>query len=462
MVEQDYMNNKKLKNKTKNFIPIGYKKTEVGIIPEDWDVKNLHEICYKIIDGTHFTPKYASAGVPFYSVENITSNDFENAKFISLEEHNRLIKRCNPSRGDILMTRITAGILGDTKLIDWDVYASIYVSLALLKVKDGISTDYLYCYTKTDKFRQHVSDFGLVNATPKKINLQAIGFVPIPLPSNIHEQNAIARVISDMNKFIAILEKLISKKKAIKTATMQQILTGRVRLSPFVKRSDGTVKGYKSSEFGEIPEDWSVTTIKEITKNIIDYRGRTPKKLGMDWGRGNILALSAGNVKKGFIDVKAESYFGSYELYKKWMVSGESQKDDIVFTTEAPLGNAALIPNNEKYILSQRTILLKIKRDKYDPKLIIQIFLSKNFQEYISNSATGSTAQGIKRSVFEKLAVLLPECIQEQAAIANILSDMDAELATLEQKLTKARDIKKGMMQQLLTGRIRLPLDHQP
>ena len=129
---------------------------------------------------------------------------------------------------------------------------------------------------------------------------------------------------------------------------------------------------------------------------------------------------------------------------------------------EAPLGNAALIPNDDKYILSQRTILLQVNREKYNPRLVIQIFLTNHFQEYIANSATGSTAQGIKRSIFEKLSVVLPACLQEQTAIATILSDMDAELSVLEQKLTKVHDIKKGMMQQLLTGRIRLPLDHQP
>jgi len=109
----------------------GYKKTEAGMIPEDWNVSTLQQLCRVIVDGTHFTPKYVSDGIPFYSVENVTSDNFSDTKFISQREHSELIKRCKPEKGDILLTRI--GSLGNTKLIDWDVEASIYVSLALIK-----------------------------------------------------------------------------------------------------------------------------------------------------------------------------------------------------------------------------------------------------------------------------------------------------------------------------------------
>src|SRR5690625_197563 len=107
--------------------------TELNHIPDDWEHKSLRSICVSIKDGTHYTPKYVKNGIPFYSVENVSMNDFKNTKFITVEEHKKLIQRCNPEKGDILLTRI--GTLGITKLIDWEVDASIYVSLALLKIK---------------------------------------------------------------------------------------------------------------------------------------------------------------------------------------------------------------------------------------------------------------------------------------------------------------------------------------
>ncbi|MEM7182985.1 MAG: restriction endonuclease subunit S [Spirochaetota bacterium] len=208
---------------------VGREQTELGHLPEDWEVKELGEVCEKIIDGTHHTPTYVKQGVPFYSVENITLKNFRNTKFISEEEHLRLIKRCKPMQGDILMTRITAGILGDTKLIDWDVYASIYVSLAILRTNSNILTSYLYRYSKSSNFIKSIEKRSLINATPKKINMQDIRKVPIPLPP-LPEQKAIAEVLSNMDAEIEALEKKLQKQKQIKQGMMQELLTGRMRL----------------------------------------------------------------------------------------------------------------------------------------------------------------------------------------------------------------------------------------
>jgi type I restriction enzyme S subunit len=109
-------------------------------------------------------------------------------------------------------------------------------------------------------------------------------------------------------------------------------------------------QGYRMTEVGVIPEDWSIARILEVAHQIMDFRGRTPKKLGMTWGGGDIPALSANNVKKGFLDLNEECYFGSEKLYSRWMTQGDIAKDDILFTTEAPLGNVALVPDDRKYI----------------------------------------------------------------------------------------------------------------
>ncbi|HLO32742.1 MAG TPA: restriction endonuclease subunit S [Anaerolineales bacterium] len=195
---------------------------------DEWKVKKLGELCTAIMDGTHFTPKYVNDGIPFYSVENVTANDFSNTKFISLQEHNRLIKRCKPETGDILMTRI--GSLGDTKLINWDVNASIYVSLALLKVnKQAINGNYLYAYTESRKFIKDVELRSLINAIPQKINMKNIGDVPILVPST-EEQTVIAETLSDMDAEIAALEGKLSKARQIKQGMMSMLLTGRIRL----------------------------------------------------------------------------------------------------------------------------------------------------------------------------------------------------------------------------------------
>ncbi|MDE2740541.1 MAG: restriction endonuclease subunit S [Gemmatimonadota bacterium] len=195
---------------------------------EDWGVLELRELCTHIVDGTHYTPKYVPYGIPFYSVENVTADDFTDVKYISESEHNLLIRRCNPQRGDILLTRI--GSLGDTKLIDWDVNASIYVSLALLKLGKCADPEYIYHYTKSFQFTWEVESRSLVNAIPKKINMGDIGAIPIRIPPTESEQRAIANILSDMDAEIAALERRRDKTRAVKQSMMQQLLSGRVRL----------------------------------------------------------------------------------------------------------------------------------------------------------------------------------------------------------------------------------------
>ncbi len=442
---------------TAQSIPAGYKQTEVGVIPEDWEVEAFGKIIRGIVDNRGKTPPLTIGGHPMVEVNAVfqqgkSPNLTRVTKFVSTETYENWFRDGHPLRGDILI--VTVGSAGATSYVVDEGYC-IAQNLISLRLSSSVNSEFIYYLTQSTSFKKQVYAvlMGAVQPSLKVPHLK--GFL-LRIPADNQEQTAIASALSDVDALIQELEKLIAKKRDIKAATMQQLLTGRTRLPQFAYRADGTKKGTKASELGVIPEDWEVFTIKRLTRNIIDYRGRTPKKLGMDWGGGNILALSAGNVKKGFINFKAESYYGSEKLYSRWMTTGEAQKNDIVFTMEAPLGNAALIPDNSKYILSQRTILLQIDRDQFLPNLIIQIFLSDFFHQYILDSATGSTAQGIKRSTFEKLYVLLPVLIEEQTAIATILSDMDTEIQTLEQRLSKTHQLKQGMMQELLTGRTRL------
>jgi type I restriction enzyme S subunit len=192
-----------------------------------WEVKKLGEIA-EIKDGTHQTPNYVEDGIPFYSVENITDNNFSHTKFITLEEHNKLTKTYKIEKGDILMTRI--GSIGDCKLIDWDVEASFYVSLALLKIKKGYYNKFIYHLIKSYNFQKEIELKSLPWAVPKKINLGAISSIEIKLPSDIIEQEKIAEIIGNIASEIESLEQKLNKYKLIKQGMMENLLTGKIRL----------------------------------------------------------------------------------------------------------------------------------------------------------------------------------------------------------------------------------------
>jgi type I restriction enzyme, S subunit len=193
----------------------------------EWEAKKLGEIA-GIKDGTHQTPKYVRSGIPFYSVENVTRDDFKDTKFISEEEHSFLTKDYKIEKGDILMTRI--GSIGDCKYIDWDVVASFYVSLALLKIRKGCSAKFLSYYSNSAYFKNELDLNSLLSAIPKKINLGQIANVRLEIPKSFKEQIAIAQVLSDMDAEIEALEKKRDKYKMMKQGMMQELLTGRTRL----------------------------------------------------------------------------------------------------------------------------------------------------------------------------------------------------------------------------------------
>lgn len=193
----------------------------------EWHEVDLGECC-EVYDGTHQTPHYTEYGVPFYSVENVSADDFKNTKFISTEEHEQLTKNRRIEKGDVLMTRI--GSIGQCKYIDWEVNASFYVSLALIKCHDTISGRFLSYYSNTPKFKEELEIRSLLTAIPQKINLEAISQIKIKIPVDINEQNAIASILADIDNETDKLEKKLVKCRQIKQGMMQQLLTGRIRL----------------------------------------------------------------------------------------------------------------------------------------------------------------------------------------------------------------------------------------
>lgn len=182
---------------------------------------------------------------------------------------------------------------------------------------------------------------------------------------------------------------------------------------------------------------------------VLDFRGRTPKKLNLDWG-GDIPALSANNVKMGKIDYSLTTNFGSEELYSKWMTKGDLEIGDLVLTTEAPAGNVVVINDNKKYILSQRVIGLKPDKRVIDSNYLMYFFMSNYFKNYLQGYGTGTTVTGISQKNLEFLKIIAPP-LEEQQKIAEILSSVDATIEKTEQVIAKTEEVKKGLMQQLLT-----------
>ncbi|MCX2831256.1 restriction endonuclease subunit S [Microbulbifer thermotolerans] len=424
--------------------PPGYKLTEVGVIPEDWDVLKGHQLFIKIQDGTHFSPKVSGGEFLYVTSKNIKFGylDINSAGFIDRTQHESIYKRCDVRKMDILLTKDGANT-GNAALNTLSEPFSLLSSVAFMRLDLDIhSPEFFLQQILSNNFQKYIQDEMSGNAITR-LTLKKINHLNFFVPSR-KEQTAIANALSDMDALIDGLEKLIAKKQAIKTATMQQLLTGRTRLPQFALREDGTKKGYKQSELGEIPEDWE---IERIGDNCETYSGGTPSTSIKSFYGGEIKWITSSDLNKGLIydvpgriTVNGLRFSSAKMIYSGTLLMalyGATAGVCAISMTESAINQAvlAIIPNN------------------HDSKYLFYWFVMNKSK--VIETYTQGGQPNLSGDIIRSIKVAFPDK-QEQTAIATILSDMDKEIQALQQRLEKTRQIKQGMMQELLTGRTRL------
>lgn len=203
--------------------------------------------------------------------------------------------------------------------------------------------------------------------------------------------------------------------------------------------------------FKEFDGDWISKKIIDLA-DYVDYRGKTPKKV-----ESGILLVTAKNIKQGYLDYSASQEFIEESAFDDVMRRGKVELNDVLITTEAPLGNVASVDRTD-IALAQRVIKYRGKIDLLDNLFLKQKFLSESFQEILKSKATGGTVQGIKGSVLHQIPLIVPSK-QEQTKIASFLSAVDEKISQLTQKHELLSQYKQGMMQKLFSQQIRFKAD---
>ncbi len=400
---------------------------------KQWETKQLDEAASFYSGGTPSKQEadYWEGDYPWVSAKDMKSFSIKDAE-LKLTPQGFAIAKIAP-KGSVLVLVRGMTLLKDLPVGYVEREIAFNQDIKALVSKSGVSGLFLAYSLIANKNRilnlVNVSGHGTGRLDTTLLKEFSLDFPPLP------EQRKIAEILSSWDKAIAILEQLINAKLKLKQGLMQQLLTGKKRFK----------------EFEALGDKWKTTSFNQIIDKCFDYRGRTPLKIGMEWGNGKIPALSASNVRMGKIDFDRECYLGSNKLYKKWMTQGNVEKGDVLLTTEAPLGNVAQIPDNELYILSQRVILIRPKTNLLDKSFLFHLMTSQEFQGELDRNSSGSTAKGIQRKRLEKIVIAIPS-LKEQHKIASILSTANAEISNLEKQLAAYKQQKRGLMQQLLTG----------
>ena len=208
------------------------KQTEIGEIPESWEVVRLAELCTKITDGTHRTPTYVKKGVPFLRVVDIQSTkiDWRQVKWIPRNEHEELIKRCKPEKGDVLLSK--NGTIGKTKVVDWDQEFSIFVSLCLLKVKRKSLNNVYLAEFLSSKGLPQIQKRGK-RMTVTNLHLVEIRELLIPVPS-LSDQQEIAEILQACDDKIVALEQETARLDELFSAMLEELMTGKRSAIPLI------------------------------------------------------------------------------------------------------------------------------------------------------------------------------------------------------------------------------------
>lgn len=373
----------------------GYKKTEIGVIPDEWQVKSIEDVL-GFSGGSQpsrekfiFSPK--EGYIRLLQIRDYKTDKY--ATFIPLELSN---KTCN--KDDIMIGRYGPPIFQILRGLE----GAYNVALIKAVPKDNFTKNYAYHFLRQNTLFEFVEKLSQRTSGQTGIDLKELRGYKIPLPP-LPEQKAIAEVLSDTDKLIQALEKLIAKKQLIKQGAMQKLLTPK--------------DGWEVKKLGKICE---IRKGEQLSKRFMTNLGKYP-------------VLNGGIEKSGF-------------------TTKFNTNENTVTISEG--GNSCGFVNHIKEKFWCGGHCYKLQDLRVDKKFLY--YLLKYNELYLQSLRVGSGLPNIQRKEIESFELFYPSILEEQKAIAQVLSDMDAEIETLQKKKQKYERIKKGTMELLLTGKIRL------
>lgn len=415
----------------------GYKQTEVGVIPEDWDVVSLYQYA-QVRSGIAKNANVKISDpirVHYLRVANVQDGFLDLSEMSEIEIERGDLRRFSVVVGDVLMNeggdrdKLGRGCIWSGQFNPCVHQNHVFV----VRCTTRLHSPYLTAWTRSAAAKQFFINAGSQTTNLASINKSAIGKLPIPLPPTRAEQEAIAGALADADALIESLEQLVAKKRQIKHGAMQELLTGRKRLPGFTGE-------WETKRLGELGR-WT--------------GGMTPSMRNADyWKSGTIPWVSSGDVKSVRLETTGLSIT---EFAIKQRTTNLLPKHSIIVVTRSGILRKYLpVAMNMVPMAINQDIKALLPSAGVEPEYVLHAITSSGDRILASCLKSGTTVESVEFGWLKAFTISFPPTPAEQSAIAAVLSDMDAEITALESKLAKARQVKQGMMQELLTGRTRL------
>ncbi|EOU1468861.1 TPA: restriction endonuclease subunit S [Clostridium perfringens] len=419
----------------------GYKMTELGEIPKEWIVAKISDCTNDIFLGLTSKVDYVeNNGIPLIRTTDISDGklNFQNVKYISLEQHKKLTKYRKVSKGDILVSK--SGTLGSCCIVDTDREFSIYESIIAIKTnKNELKSDYLFQLLKDKKSLKRMLN-NRVGGVVGHLNIKSFREILITVPT-LREQEKISEILSTVDEQIDNTEKLIRKNKELKKGLMQQLLTKGIGHTQF-----------KKTEIGDIPKEWEVKKLGEVCNLQGGYAFKSKDYLDEGIKLVKITNVQQKNIIWDEVSYLPKNYLDKYNEYS--LVEG-----DLVIAMTRPVISTGIKicevnVNDLPSLLNQRVGRFKCKKE-INNKFLYQYMFTDYFLNKVKLLSSMTGQPNISSSQIEFIDIVIPSLI-EQEKIALILSSIDKKIEQYKYKKEKLEELKKGLMKQLLNGNIRV------
>lgn len=409
----------------------GYKHSDVGVIPDEWDAKPLGDIGDSLIGLTYRPSEVRKYGTLVLRSSNVQNGTlcFEDNVFVEADIPERIMVR----PGDILVCvrNGSRDLIGKAALIDERAIGMTFG--AFMGVFRSDHGQLLHHVFQSGIFKKQINEH--LGATINQITNKSLNSFKVPLPPTIEERTRIASALSDVDELLATLDRVIAKKRDLKQAAMQQLLTGTTRLPGFC---------------GE----WQKKTLGELGTTYGGITGKTKS----DFGVGTAKYIT-------FMNVMMNAVIDCSTFEQVNISASESQnrvlRGDLIFngsseTPEEVAFCSLMAEEMQDLYLNSFCFGFRLFDDQQVNGLFLTYYIRANpGREMMKSLAQGSTRYNLSKTALREASVLLP-LKDEQVAIAEVLSGLDAELIAFEARRDKTRNIKHAMMQELLTGKTRL------
>jgi type I restriction enzyme S subunit len=422
-------------------VKAGYKQTEVGLIPKDWEIRKLN-LCAQLRSGIAKNSSLKVSNpiqVHYLRVANVQDGFLDLTEMNQIEIEKTDLNRFSVLPGDVLMNEGgDRDKLGRGSIWSGEFNPCVHQNhVFVIRCNSKIKPKYLTFWTRSQVARQFFITAGSQTTNLASINKTALGQLPVPLPP-LPEQQAIANALSDADALIESLDQLIEKKRQIKQGVMQELLTGKRRLPGF----SGEWERKKLQDFGKCLRG-------------VSYKGDSDLSTHDTFQTKRL--LRSNNIQNDILVTDEVQFVNAARVSSQQIL----QVNDILICmangSKALVGKAGFftLRNGYEYTFGAFMGCFRTYVEKANPAFVFYLFLTGRYREYINNLLAGSSINNLRPSSIESLEFLIPKPL-EQTAIAKVLTEIDTEIVVLEQRREKALALKQAMMQDLLTGKVRL------